>query len=214
MELPKNNTCDCRCVWTAMWRTLAPAHSEMNIDKGNGMKYAAYSVWNTDEESCLSSQTRHTSKTNSFSIPSVEYLFRICVSLQYGTLTRFKYLEVLRITSPSDGCNHFTQKGIWESWFTHWSHCVSTQIPYISDLPKNNNTNIYLLTPSIYGPLTALAFIITDFYSSLSNAFHLHIQTFISSRSFSTYSRHLILGLLLLLLPSGLLSNISLTVLP
>jgi len=73
---------------------------------------------------------------------------------------------------------------------------------------------IYLLTPWLYGPLTALAPLITDANSSLSAAFCRHQLTFICHRSFSTSSSHHNLGLPLLLLPSGLLSDIFLTVLP
>jgi hypothetical protein len=122
-------------------------------------------------------------------------------------------LEVLRITSPSDGCNHFTQKGICKRGFTHWRHCLFPQITYISNLPQNNYTNNHLLTPWLYGPLRHLASLTTDAHSSLSTAFCRQLLTFISRRSFSTISSHLNLGLPFFLLPSGLLSNIFLTVL-
>jgi len=72
----------------------------------------------------------------------------------------------------------------------------------------------YLLTPWFYSPLRALASFITEAHSSLSNAFSLHLLIFISLRSFSTSSSHLSVGLHLLLLPCGLLSNIFLSVLP
>jgi len=64
------------------------------------------------------------------------------------------------------------------------------------------------------GLLTALASLITDAYSSLLSVVCCHLLTFVSPISFSTSSSHLILGLAILLLPSGLLSNIFLNVLP
>ena len=169
-----------------------------------------YSVWNTDEGSFLSAQPRHTSKTNSFSIAPVwilvSYLFaakRYCYKV--------KYLEVLRITSSSDGCNHFTKKGISKRGFTHWCHCLFPQIPYISNLPQSNNTNNHLLWPWFYGPLRDLASLTTDAHSSLSTAFCRQLLTFISHRSFSTSSSHLNLTFPLLLLSSDLLSYTYLT---
>jgi hypothetical protein len=73
---------------------------------------------------------------------------------------------------------------------------------------------IYLLTPWLYGPLRTLTSLITDAHSFTSTAFCHHLLTFISRRSFSTSPSHHILGLSRLLLPSDLLSNIFLTVLP
>jgi hypothetical protein len=70
-----------------------------------------------------------------------------------------------------------------------------------------------LLTPWLNSPLGALASI-TDADFSLSTAFCRRLLTFISSRSFSTSSSHLYLGLLLLLLRSTLVSNIFLIALP
>ena len=54
---------------------------------------------------------------------------------------------------------------------------------------------------------------ITGAHSSLSTAVCRRLLTFISRRSFSTSSTYIILGLPLLPLPSGLFSNIFLTVL-
>ena len=63
----------------------------------------------------------------------------------------------------------------------------------------------------LHGPLTAVVSFITGAHSSLSSAFCQHLLSFISRRSFSTPSKHLILGLPILLLPLGLLTNIFLT---
>jgi len=62
-------------------------------------------------------------------------------------------------------------------------------------------------------PSESLDPLITDTHSSLSTAFCRHLLTFYSRRSFPTYSSHLNLVLPLLLLPSGLLSDIFLTIL-
>ena len=72
---------------------------------------------------------------------------------------------------------------------------------------------IDLLTPWLYGPRTALATLNTGAHSSLSTAVCHRLLTFISRRSFSTSSTHINLGLPLLPLPSGLFSDIFLTVL-
>ena len=70
-----------------------------------------------------------------------------------------------------------------------------------------------LLTAWPYGPRTTLAYLITEAISSLSTAFCRHLLTFFSRRSFSTSSNHHHPGLPLLLLPSGSLSIIFLTLL-
>ena len=82
------------------------------------------------------------------------------------------------------------------------------------------STLIFFLTFFMYvpilwfhDPLTALVSLITITHYSISAAFCLHYLTFVSYRSFSVSSSHLSLGLPLILLPSGLLSNILLTVL-
>ena len=75
-------------------------------------------------------------------------------------------------------------------------------------------TLTYLLTPWLSGPLRAVACLNTDAHSCLSSAFCRHLLTIISLRSFPTSSIHLTLGLPLVLLPSCLLSNIFLTILP
>jgi len=62
-------------------------------------------------------------------------------------------------------------------------------------------------------PSESLALFNYECRFSLSTAFSCHLLTFISCRSFSTSSNHLNLGFRLLLLPSGSLSNIFLTVL-
>ena len=73
----------------------------------------------------------------------------------------------------------------------------------------------YLLTPWFYGPLSAVPSLITNAHSPLSTAFCLHLLTFIPlCISSSTFSGHLSHGLPFLLLPSGLLSNIFLALLP
>jgi hypothetical protein len=61
-------------------------------------------------------------------------------------------------------------------------------------------------------PSMSLGLLVIDAYSSLSTALCHHLLIFISCRSFSTSCSHLSLGLSVLL-PSGLLLNIFLTVL-
>ena len=84
----------------------------------------------------------------------------------------------------------------------------------------NNRQRTYLLpypfTAQPYGPLIALASFDTDAHSSPSTAFCRHFLTLISLRFLSTSSSQLSLdfSLLPLLLPSDLLSNIPLNVLP
>jgi hypothetical protein len=56
--------------------------------------------------------------------------------------------------------------------------------------------------------------LITDSCPSLFTVFCCHLFTFVSQISFSSSSNHLGLGILILLLPYGLLSNIFLTVPP
>ena len=80
--------------------------------------------------------------------------------------------------------------------------------------PKYTTLLTYFHTLWLYGPLTALVPLITGALPSLSTASCHRLLTFISHRSFSTSSSHLNLCLLLLLFPSGLLSNTFLTVLP
>ena len=62
-------------------------------------------------------------------------------------------------------------------------------------------------TSRFYGPLKVLAFSATDTHSSLSSAFCRHLLKFVSFRNPFTPSGYLILGLPLLLLAYGLLSN-------
>jgi len=85
-----------------------------------------------------------------------------------------------------------------------------------STLKKNyiNKTNIFLkiynhltytITPWLYSPLKALAFLVTGQFFSVHRLLSPPL-TFISQRSFSTSTNHLNLGLpILLLLPFGLL---------
>ena len=97
---------------------------------------------------------------------------------------------------------------------------TSTYFPFHSTLRSLGYCYLptYLLTdwlnPWLYGPLRSLAFFTTDAYSSLLNALCRHLLTSLSHRSLSTFSSHLNLGLPFLLFPSGLLSNIFLTILP
>jgi len=77
-----------------------------------------------------------------------------------------------------------------------------------ADVPSSRR-KMYLITPWFYGPLRALASLIMNAHSSLSNAFSLHLLTVISLRSCYTSSSHLSLVLPILLLPSGLLSIFS-----
>ena len=75
---------------------------------------------------------------------------------------------------------------------------------------------IFTLTSTrwLYGRQRALAFLTTNVHSSLSTDLCCHLLIFISRRSVSTSSSHLNRGLPLLLLPSVLLPNIFLTLLP
>ena len=182
-------------MWrTAVRRTLAPAHSEMNINKGNGKKCVALLRLKYRWRQFLISSTTSHIQNELFQYPAslnTCFVSVRCKRYRY----KLKYLEVLRITSSSDGCNHFTKKGICKRGFTHWCHCLFPQIPYISNLPQNNNTNNHLLWPWFYGPLRDLASLTTDAHSSLSTAFCRQFLTFISCRTFSTISSHLNLGL-------------------
>ena len=72
----------------------------------------------------------------------------------------------------------------------------------------------YLLIPWLYSPLRALASLITDANSSVSAALCRHLLTSVSLKSFSKSSNYLNLGLPILLLPTGFLSNIFLSSLP
>jgi len=69
-----------------------------------------------------------------------------------------------------------------------------------------------LFSLTLYGRLTDQSCSVNR--SPIRTVFCRHISTFLSRRSLSTFSNHVILGLPILLLPSGLLSNIFLTSLP
>jgi hypothetical protein len=94
---------------------------------------------------------------------------------------------------------------------TH-SICCSRKLKQTHCVP-HQQTEYSLTLTHLYGPLGALASLITDIHSSLSTALCHHLLTFISHRSFSTSSNHLKLDLPPLL-PYSLLSNIFLTILP
>lgn len=73
-----------------------------------------------------------------------------------------------------------------------------TRLTWVVNMPQPLN----FLTLWLYGPLRALASIITDIHICLSTAFCCCLLTFISHRTFSTSSSHHNLGLPLLPLPS------------
>ena len=110
-----------------------------------------------------------------------------------------KCLNVFQLTA----C-HFTS-GLYKIF--------QSRIPYICNGHFIRAFFVFL-TLWLHDPLTALTTIVTFSHSSISTAFCFHYVTVISRRSFSTYSSHLSLGFPLILLPPGLLSYISLTILP
>ena len=91
------------------------------------------------------------------------------------------------------------------SQIAHGFYCVTHAL---------SDKRTFLPTPWLYGFLTALSSLNADTHSSLLIVLCHHLLTFICRRTFSASSGHLNLGLPLLLLPSGLLSNIFLTVFP
>ena len=116
------------------------------------------------------------------------------------------------------------------SFFKHsGSHCIEKMNKCTGQTHGRNNLNvcthisvplsryyilIYLLTYSLaLRSSKSLVPLFTDTRCSLSTAFRCHLLTFISRGPFSTSSSHISQGLPSFL-PSGLLSNIFLTVLP
>ena len=104
--------------------------------------------------------------------------------------------------------------------FTGLSGCLTlyirtvTQTMMPSFLPLLLLCYSYLHTLWLHGPLRTLSSRITDVPSTLSTAFCRHLLAFISRRFLSTSSSHLYLGLSIRILPSPLLSDIFLTVIP
>jgi hypothetical protein len=85
------------------------------------------------------------------------------------------------------------------------------------DAPFRSRSTEEIFAYSRFGttaPRALMASLTTDAHFSLSTAFFCHLLTLISSRNFLTSSSHQNLGLSILLLPAGLLSNIFLNALP
>ena len=100
------------------------------------------------------------------------------------------------------------------TWFLYISlHFLGRCCIIILQVTAQRNVKKFLLTPRIYGPLTAFDSLIKDAHSSLPTVFCRHLLTFVSRGSSPTSLSHLILGLPVLL-PSDLVSNIFLTLLP
>ena len=109
-----------------------------------------------------------------------------------------KHISVLKWTGGGDW---------WDLWQAWRSSEMSSGFTLTHSLTQS-------LTSWLYGPLRALVNLITKARPSISTALYRHFLPFITHRSFSTTSSHLSLGLPLTQLPSDLLSNIFLTVLP
>jgi len=141
-----------------------------------------------------------------------------------------KVVQHDRSACPSDHGNHMSSQRSSRSTSLVSTHHILNKKPHNSILvPQSHNSNTchgllvqvtheyqesLSLSPWLSHPLTALVPLITNAHDSLPAAFCCHFLTFISQRSFSTSFSHLSQRLPFLLLPSRLLSNIFVTVLP